>query len=94
MVKSVLPSSFDVPETPKSNGTPTYDAAYLSELKATTPTARPPLPVDAELSYDADMSLDADSLTQSSLTNIIDLSGELMWSIRMSASNLFNAIMP
>ncbi|KAI0916948.1 hypothetical protein AcW2_007207 [Taiwanofungus camphoratus] len=74
--QGVLPSSFDVPETPKSNGTPTYDAAYLSELKATTPTARPPLPVDAELSYDADMSLDADSLTQSSLTNIIDLSGD------------------
>lgn len=36
---------------------PIYDAAYLKELKASTPTARPPLPLKSD-PYDADMSVD------------------------------------
>ncbi|KAI0747373.1 nineteen complex-related protein 2-domain-containing protein [Fomes fomentarius] len=56
--------------TPKSTG-PTYDAAYLSQLKANTPSARFPLP--AGDSYDADISMDVDSPAQlSALSNIAD----------------------
>ncbi|KAH9948863.1 nineteen complex-related protein 2-domain-containing protein [Amylocystis lapponica] len=68
----VSPSSFDSTASPKSNGAPTYSAAYLSELKANTPTTRPSLPTDTTISYDADISLDANL----SPADIIDLSGE------------------
>ncbi|EMD40093.1 hypothetical protein CERSUDRAFT_81377 [Gelatoporia subvermispora B] len=72
---SVLTSNYDPTATPsKSNGGPTYDAAYLSELKAKTPSARPPAPVDDSMSYDADISLDADGLQHSALTSIGDIS--------------------
>jgi Nineteen complex-related protein 2 len=39
-----------------NKGEPTYDANYLSELKASTPSTRPPQPVTQtyEMSYDAD----------------------------------------
>ncbi|KAJ7195498.1 nineteen complex-related protein 2-domain-containing protein [Mycena pura] len=39
---------------------PTYDKAYLNELKASTPTSRPSMSVDN--SYDADISMDVDRL--------------------------------
>ncbi|KAF9483419.1 hypothetical protein BDN70DRAFT_873928 [Pholiota conissans] len=55
--------------TISSNG-PKYDAAYLKELKAATPTARPPQPSNAD-PYDADMSMDLDDTTQQSM--IIDV---------------------
>ncbi|KZT09212.1 uncharacterized protein LAESUDRAFT_810841 [Laetiporus sulphureus 93-53] len=72
----VVPSSIELPSTPRSTSTPTYDAAYLSELKASTPTARPSMSVDQNMSYDADVSLDADSLMQSSVSSVIDISTE------------------
>lgn len=37
-----------------NNGGPTYDANYLSELKASTPTSRPP---QSQYDYDADTSV-------------------------------------
>ncbi|KAI0647843.1 GCFC-domain-containing protein [Trametes meyenii] len=71
----VAPAAFQ-PTTPRSTG-PTYDAAYLNELKASTPTARPPLPVENIISYDADVPMDVDSATQvSSLTTITDVQGD------------------
>ncbi|TFK27623.1 hypothetical protein FA15DRAFT_586077 [Coprinopsis marcescibilis] len=39
---------------------PTYDQAYLNQLKASTPTARPKLAADPD-SYDADVSMDVDA---------------------------------
>lgn len=49
------PASLD-PISPRANNGPTYDASYLSELKASTPTARPSQPV-YDISYDADASM-------------------------------------
>ncbi|KAG6817011.1 hypothetical protein H0H87_000907 [Tephrocybe sp. NHM501043] len=43
-----------------SNRGPTYDQAYLNELKASTPSTRPPPASD---SYDVDMSMDVDDIT-------------------------------
>ncbi|KAI0754740.1 GCFC-domain-containing protein [Daedaleopsis nitida] len=48
---------------------PVYDAAYLSELKASTPMARPSLP--AGNSYDVDISMDVNSPSQLSALNHI-----------------------
>lgn len=53
---NVLPASLDQATiTPRSNGAPIYDQAYLSQLKASTPSSRR-APV-AE-GYDADISMD------------------------------------
>ncbi|KAG6827182.1 hypothetical protein H0H92_012892 [Tricholoma furcatifolium] len=51
-----------------SNTGPTYDDAYLKELKASTPSARPPPASD---SYDADISMDVDEVAnmQAALEN-------------------------
>lgn len=57
------------------NGAPTYSAEYLSELKASTPSSRPRLQDEDSISYDADVSLAADSLAQSSLASVVDLTG-------------------
>lgn len=87
--RNILPSSVAPPITPRQNAAPTYDAAYLSELKASTPTARPVL-VDADVSYDADMSVDADSVPQSSVSSVIDLSGlslTLIWLLQLALSS-------
>lgn len=65
------------PAIPTSSSGPTYDAAYLEELKANTPSGRPRLPDDS-VSYDADVSSTADSLAQSSLTQIVDLTGTII----------------
>ncbi|PCH39872.1 hypothetical protein WOLCODRAFT_97929 [Wolfiporia cocos MD-104 SS10] len=73
---NVVPTSVDLPDVPRSNGL-TYDAAYLSELKASTPSTRPSLPVgDVDMSYDADVSMDPTSVQQPSLSSVIDLSGD------------------
>ena len=62
-----MQAELDIPQL--STG-PTYDAAYLSQLKASTPSARPPQPAD---SYDADVSMDVDSPAQlSALSAIAD----------------------
>ncbi|PIL22749.1 hypothetical protein GSI_15442 [Ganoderma sinense ZZ0214-1] len=67
----VAPTELDIPQL--STG-PTYDAAHLSQLKASTPSARPPQPTD---SYDADVSMDVDSPAQlSALSAIADDQGE------------------
>ncbi|KAI1794968.1 GCFC-domain-containing protein [Ganoderma leucocontextum] len=61
------PTELDIPQLSTA---PTYDAAYLSQLKANTPSARPPQPPD---SYDADVSMDVDSPAQlSALSAIAD----------------------
>jgi len=52
----IIPSTLDQATISVNEG-PKYDAAYLQELKASTPSARPPRPVDVD-SYDADMSID------------------------------------
>ncbi|KAH9851709.1 nineteen complex-related protein 2-domain-containing protein [Lenzites betulinus] len=56
----ITPAGFEPSITARSTG-PTYDAAYLNELKASTPTARPSLPADSTVSYNADVSMDIDS---------------------------------
>jgi GC-rich sequence DNA-binding factor len=57
VISNALPVSLDQATiTPRSNGTPVYDQAYLSELKASTPTSRRVAPV-AE-SYVEDVSMD------------------------------------
>jgi hypothetical protein len=61
-----LPASLDQASiSPRSNGGPTYSQAYLNELKASTPTSRPPIPpsdpYDADMSMDVDMSVGDDS---------------------------------
>ncbi|KII90784.1 hypothetical protein PLICRDRAFT_52485 [Plicaturopsis crispa FD-325 SS-3] len=54
---SLLPGSLDQASiSPRANAGPTYDKAYLSELKASTPSSRPPPPRDD--SFDIDMSVD------------------------------------
>lgn len=68
MLSSLHSVNLETTITPNSTG-PTYDAAYLSQLKANTPSARFPLP--AGDSYDADISMDVDSPAQlSALSNI------------------------
>ncbi|CAA7262911.1 unnamed protein product [Cyclocybe aegerita] len=52
---ATVPSSLDQ-ATISTNDSPKYDAAYLEELKASTPSARPP-PMNVD-PYDADMSVD------------------------------------
>ncbi|OAX42141.1 hypothetical protein K503DRAFT_790350 [Rhizopogon vinicolor AM-OR11-026] len=59
---NVLPVSLDQATiSPRSNGTPVYDQAYLSELKASTPSSRRVAQV-AE-GYDADVSMDLGDIT-------------------------------
>ncbi|KAI0631928.1 nineteen complex-related protein 2-domain-containing protein [Trametes polyzona] len=66
----ISPAPFEPTIAPRSTG-PTYDAAYLNELKASTPTARPSVPQDETISYDADISMDVDpSAHVSTLTGL------------------------
>ncbi|KAI0373663.1 GCFC-domain-containing protein [Pilatotrama ljubarskyi] len=68
----VSPAPFEPAIAQRSAG-PTYDAAHLNELKASTPTARPSLSAEDTMSYDADVSMDIDSSAQaSSLTGVTD----------------------
>jgi len=57
-----VPQSLDQATISTSNGSPRYDAAYLKELKASTPTSRPPLPTNVD-PYDADMSMDVGDMS-------------------------------
>ncbi|KAI0081642.1 hypothetical protein K474DRAFT_1656446 [Panus rudis PR-1116 ss-1] len=59
------------PSTPSiaTSSQPKYDAAYLSELKAATPSARPRLEVEST-TYDADVSMDPDALQSSTLVDL------------------------
>ncbi|KAI8994209.1 nineteen complex-related protein 2-domain-containing protein [Trametes punicea] len=66
----VAPAPFEPPITQRSTG-PTYDAAYLNELKASTPSARPPMPPEETVSYEADVSMDLDATAHvSALTGL------------------------
>ena len=74
MNSGITPSYTDTPSlTPRSDGAPIYDAAYLSELKASTPTNRPP--ASRNDSYDVDMSVDPDDYP---MTTIDDVSGMIV----------------
>ncbi|TFK52235.1 GCFC-domain-containing protein [Heliocybe sulcata] len=50
------PGKPSVESSPRSNSGPVYDAAYLSQLKASTPSARPKLP--GEESFDMSMNVE------------------------------------
>ncbi len=67
-------SSYSDPTT--SQGGPRYNDAYLSELKASTPSSRPRLVEDESTSYDEDISMATDSLAQSSLAQAVDIEGK------------------
>lgn len=64
-------------DLPSAHSSVRYDAAYLNELKASTPSTRPSIQ-DGDLSYDADMSMVEDTLPQLHMSNVIDLSGMFM----------------
>lgn len=82
-----MPSSLDQASiSPRSNGGPTYDQAYLNQLKASTPTSRPTLPGND--SYDADMSMDVD-MSMDSVESLDVFGGK---SIRLSHSFILNFI--
>jgi GC-rich sequence DNA-binding factor len=66
-----LPASLD--QANISNGTPSYNAAYLSELKASTPSSRRPPNNDP---YDADMSMDVGDISMQSI-DTVDVLGML-----------------
>jgi GC-rich sequence DNA-binding factor len=54
-----LPTDLDQASiSARSNGGPMYDDAYLSELKASTPSSRPPLPTPVLDPYNGDVSMD------------------------------------
>ena len=57
---------------------PVYDAAYLKELKASTPTSRPPLPSNSD-PYDADMSMDFGDVSMLSMDEEIGQSSRLFY---------------
>lgn len=58
-----IPLSLDQATISPSRG-PTYDQAYLKELKASTPSARPSALTDP---YDADMSIDVEEASMMSI---------------------------
>ncbi|KAJ3854000.1 nineteen complex-related protein 2-domain-containing protein [Lentinula lateritia] len=63
--------------SPNRNG-PTYDAAYLQELKKSTPSSRAP-PQTSVDPYDADMSMSTDvtmDLGDVSMLDVVDITGE------------------
>ncbi|KAF8964319.1 nineteen complex-related protein 2-domain-containing protein [Flammula alnicola] len=62
---AIIPRNLDQ-ATISSNESPKYDAAYIEQLKASTPTVRPPPPSDVG-SYDADMSMDFGDVSMQSI---------------------------
>ncbi|KAF8879088.1 nineteen complex-related protein 2-domain-containing protein [Gymnopilus junonius] len=62
---ATMPSTLDQ-ATISANDTPRYDAAYLRELKANTPSARPPRPSNID-PYEADMSMDVGDVSIQSI---------------------------
>ncbi|KDQ62610.1 hypothetical protein JAAARDRAFT_203706 [Jaapia argillacea MUCL 33604] len=71
--------------SPRTNGTPVYDATYLSQLKASTPSSRPR--IDADESYDVSMSLDDGEIAP--VTEIADVFGKLWHAFSASNPSLF-----
>lgn len=59
-----MPISLDQATISPNRG-PKYDKAYLNDLKASTPTSRPPIPVADP--YDADMSMDMGDVSMQSV---------------------------
>ncbi|KIM43007.1 hypothetical protein M413DRAFT_69575 [Hebeloma cylindrosporum] len=68
---AIVPQSLDQATISTSNGSPRYDAAYLKELKASTPTSRPPLPTNVD-PYDADMSMDIGDISIQTIDMDVD----------------------
>ena len=64
---------------------PVYDAAYLKELKASTPTSRPPLPSNSD-PYDADMSMDFGDVSMLSVDDEIGQSSRLYFYLPLTES--------
>ncbi|KAF9013201.1 nineteen complex-related protein 2-domain-containing protein [Cyathus striatus] len=62
-----VPLNLDQATISPSRG-PTYDKKYLEQLKASTPTGRPPRP--SQDAYDADMSMDVSMNVEDSTTSI------------------------
>jgi GC-rich sequence DNA-binding factor len=63
----------------RSSTGPTYDKAYLSELRASTPNARPHV---GDEPYDADISLDPSDISAPfmEVDNLAGSSGPFLWS--------------
>lgn len=53
--RNTVPSNLDQASISPHRG-PTYDQAYINQLKASTPSSRAPVPIGDP--YDADMSVD------------------------------------
>ncbi|TCD70747.1 hypothetical protein EIP91_001776 [Steccherinum ochraceum] len=70
---NVPTSAFDPITSTTSSIGPSYSAAYLNELKAATPSSRPRLTEDEQVSYDADVSMD----TNSYAPQIVDLTADV-----------------
>ncbi|KAH8085409.1 nineteen complex-related protein 2-domain-containing protein [Cristinia sonorae] len=69
LTSGVLTSPFNpIAGTPPSTG-PSYSAAYLNELKASTPSSRPRVADDESISYDADVSMGTSMYS----TQVVDL---------------------
>lgn len=64
-----IPLSLDQATISPNRG-PTYDQAYLKQLKASTPTSRPAAVVDP---YDADMSMDVEDVSMMSFDSMDSL---------------------
>jgi GC-rich sequence DNA-binding factor len=63
-MNSIVPPTLE--QATISSSGPKYDAAYLKELKATTPSARPPGSSNVD-PYDANMSVDLDDMPSQSM---------------------------
>ena len=75
--RNIVPANLDQASiSPRSQAGPTYDKAYLNQLKASTPTSRPPLPTNDP--YDADTSMDIGDISMQSVDSVetVDIFGE------------------
>lgn len=74
IMNSIIPPTLE--QATISSSGPKYDAAHLKELKATTPSARPPRPSNVD-PYDADMSVDLDDMPSQSMVIDFGTSNDL-----------------
>lgn len=77
---SNFPDNLDQATISPSRNGPTYDAAYLQELKKSTPSSRAP-PQTSVDPYDADMSMSTDvamDLGDVSMLDVVDITGTSM----------------
>ncbi|KAI0338869.1 hypothetical protein BDW22DRAFT_1457945 [Trametopsis cervina] len=74
---NIVTSSYDPTSSPAANDRPTYNAAYLSELKAATPTSRPRIVADESGAVDGEisMSIDPPSGRAARVEEVVDLTG-------------------